>query len=84
MSRANRTPESLTFLELATEAFPRSALAQNDLGNGYLQTGDTTRAVQAFERSVALLPSDSSMSDADRTQSQSTIAQKIDRLRRKP
>ena len=84
MTRMERPADAMILRELGTEVFPKSAAAQNDLGNAQLQAADTSRAIQAFERALALVPEDTSLTDPERAQYRTVIQTKIDRLRRRP
>jgi len=47
--------------QLNTAAHARSANAFDSLGDAYLATGDSVRAIEALERVIELLPADSSL-----------------------
>jgi protein O-GlcNAc transferase len=54
--QAGRWPEAIALLRGAIEARPGDGALFHDLGDCYRATGDFARAIQAFERSIALDP----------------------------
>ena len=66
---------------LAVEAYPRSAIAVNNLGNTYRDVGDTLRALELYARALSMLDTDPRMSAEDREASRRVIEQKIRQLR---
>jgi len=78
-SRQNDRPFALRLLELNAEAYPRSWSAADALGNGYRDSGDTTRAIEAYTRAVALL--DAAPASAESARTRQAVGEKIARLR---
>ena len=55
-----RSPaRAVEIFELNTDTFPRSANAYDSLGEAYLASGDTTRAILNYRKSLALDPKNS-------------------------
>jgi hypothetical protein len=80
-TRMNDLPFAVRLMELNAEAFPRSWSAADALGNGYRDSGDSTRAIAAYTRAIALLAGSSSDSAAVARTRQS-IEAKLAQLRR--
>jgi tetratricopeptide (TPR) repeat protein len=59
------TTSSIAIRRAMTEALPQSLLAWSELARGLLASGDTAGALQAFDRSLALSPRNSSVRDTD-------------------
>ena len=83
-TRQNDLPFALRLLALNAEAFPRSWSAADALGNGYRDSGDTTRAVGSYTRALELLgqipaPTDSVATAVARARQ--GIEEKLARLR---
>lgn len=69
--------------KLATEAFPDSGEAHNNLGNAYRDAGNIELALQSWRRFLQVAPTDPALgSDAERAQSISNIQQKIRQFER--
>jgi Flp pilus assembly protein TadD len=64
-TRQNNLPFAVRLLELNAEAYPRSWGAADALGNGYRDSGDTTRAVAAYTRAIELLGQIPTATDAN-------------------
>ena len=79
-SRQNDRPFALRLLELNAEAYPQSWSAADALGNGYRDSGDTTRAIEVYTRAVALL--DAAPASAESARTRQAVEEKIARLRR--
>jgi predicted negative regulator of RcsB-dependent stress response len=60
---------------LNVEAYPRSWSAADALGNGYRDSNDTTRAIQAYTRALELV-------DPSNAAARSAIETKLAALRR--
>jgi dienelactone hydrolase len=75
------TARAIGLSSLAVEAYPRSAIAVNNLGNTYRDVGDTVRALQCYERALSMLGNDSALSAEDRSASRRVIELKIRQLR---
>ena len=54
--RAQHVPAAVRVFELTVEAFPESANAYDSLGEGYAAAGERTRAIESYEKSLALDP----------------------------
>ena len=53
---AGRTADALAAFQLNVESYPGSADAYDSLGEGYAEAGDAPRAIECYERSLALNP----------------------------
>jgi dienelactone hydrolase len=80
-SRMNDLPFAVRLMELNAEAFPRSWSAADALANGYRDSGDSTRAIAAYTRAIALLAATAADSAAVARTRQS-IEAKLAQLRR--
>jgi tetratricopeptide (TPR) repeat protein len=64
--------------QLGIEAFPRSAIAQNDLGNAYRDAGNMELAAQHWRRALEMVDQDPEIeTPAERAQSRANIEQKL-------
>jgi len=54
--RRKKTTEAIEILKLNVEAYPASANAYDSLGEAYLANGDTEHAIQNYEKSLSLDP----------------------------
>jgi len=80
-SRQNDLPFAIRLLALNAEAYPQSWSAADALGNGYRDAGDTTRAIEAYERALSLLASPKGTAPSDAARVRQSIEDKIARLR---
>jgi dienelactone hydrolase len=72
----------VAILKMNTDAHPQSANAWDSLGDAYLADGQKEKALEAAEKSLALLPTDKSVTDQDqRTAIQQSAQGKIDQLK---
>jgi hypothetical protein len=74
-TRLNDLPFAIRLMELNVEAYPRSWSAADALGNGYRDSNDSTRAIQAYTRALELV-------DPSNTAARSAIETKLTALRR--
>jgi tetratricopeptide (TPR) repeat protein len=56
LSDAKNHHDALEILKLSTQLYPGSTRTHRLLGNAYAATGDTTRAIRSYEKSLALNP----------------------------
>jgi hypothetical protein len=76
-SRGDRST-AIDILRLATEAFPGSSVAHNNLGNAYRDNGNIPQALQSWQRFLEVAPTDPELgSEGDRAQSIANIQAKI-------
>jgi hypothetical protein len=54
-------PNAIRFRTLGAELYSRSHSAANEVGRGYLFAGDTTKALEYFQRSLVLSPHNSAV-----------------------
>ncbi|HVZ41052.1 MAG TPA: FKBP-type peptidyl-prolyl cis-trans isomerase [Candidatus Kapabacteria bacterium] len=54
--KEKRTKDAVAIFEIAADAFPESANVYDSLGEGYCNSGDRTRAITNYERSLKLDP----------------------------
>jgi tetratricopeptide (TPR) repeat protein len=68
---AKKTGEAVKVFMLTAGAFPGSSKAYDSLGDAYLQSGDTARAVENYQRSLELDPSN--MNEVKKLRSLTTL-----------
>jgi tetratricopeptide (TPR) repeat protein len=56
LAEANKHQDALEILKFSTQRYPGSTRAYRLLGNEYAAVGDTTHAVESYEKSLALNP----------------------------
>jgi predicted alpha/beta superfamily hydrolase len=61
---ANDTTKALEFFQMNADLYPTSYNAWHALGDGWAATGDTKKAIAAYEKSLALNPKDEKARDA--------------------
>lgn len=81
MMRQNKKEEAIALLQLGVEAYPQSVAAMNNLGNKYQELGQMELARECFEKALAMLAADSTMSESEKAQARSNIQQKLERLK---
>lgn len=61
--RSDRIGEAITVFDLNVRAFPESWNVYDSLGEAYLEQGDVRRAIELYERSLALNPDNQNGAD---------------------
>ena len=72
--------EAISVLELSAREHPASATAFNDLADGYAQTNQRQRAIEATEKSLALAEKDASLSASAKQGLQAAAKRRLEEL----
>lgn len=80
--RAGDTPTAIALFRFVATMRPDSANAANRLGGIYASSGDTVRAIAAYESALAALPRDTSLSADDQYELRMELAAALRQLRR--
>jgi predicted alpha/beta superfamily hydrolase len=54
--RAGRTSDAIEYFKYYTECYPKSANSYDSLGEAYMESGDTLRAIENYEKSLEFNP----------------------------
>lgn len=81
MLRQNKKEEAIALLKLGVEAYPQSVAALNNLGIRSQELGQKELARECFEQALALLTTDSTLSENERAQTRSNLLQKLAALK---
>jgi hypothetical protein len=73
---------AIAFQQLAVEAFPTSTAAANNLGNAYRDAGQMAKAIEFWEKAVALIDADPELPPAEKQPSRTNLETKIMQARR--
>jgi Flp pilus assembly protein TadD len=73
-----RFADAVNVLRLAAYAYPKSANAEDSLGDGYVAAGQRDAARRAYQKALALVADDPRFDAAGRTSFASTEQRKID------
>ena len=80
LAEQKKPAEAISVLELSAREHPASASAFNDLADGYAQTNQRQRAIEATEKSLAIAEKDTSLSASAKQDLQAAAKRRLAQL----